>query len=120
MKKKKNIFSSIEIPQKFRIPILISILVTFITSFSAATFYFTVQPVIPLMYTLALPEQQLVDKQWLMIFPALSFAINFFNLLTLNIMKKYKKVLLQIFAWTTVLLQILLLIAMIRIIIIIS
>lgn len=120
MKKKKNIFSSIEIPQKFKIPILISILVTFITSFSAATFYFTIQPIIPLMYTLALPEQQLVNKEWIIIFPALSFTFNFFNLISLNMMKKYKKVLLQIFSWTTVLLQLLLLIAMIRIIIIIN
>lgn len=104
------------IPKFLRTPLLISILVTFITSFISVSYLLSIQPVIPLMYTLADSNQQLVAKQWLLIFPSASFIINFCHMMTLNLMKKYRKVLLQIFAWSTVLLQFLLLLAMIRII----
>lgn len=120
MKKKKSIFATFKVPPKLKAPILLSILATFITSFIAASLIFIIQPVIPLMYTLALPEQQLVAKEWLLIFPAISFTINFIHLITINVMKNFRSVLILIFAWTTVLLQFLLLLAMLRIIVIIT
>jgi len=111
---------SMKIPKFLKTPLLISILVTFITSFVSVSFLLSVQPVIPLMYTLADSNQQLVAKQWLLVFPSASFIINFCHMMTLSMMKKYRKVLLQIFAWSTVLLQFLLLLSMIRIITLIS
>lgn len=120
MKNQKNILAAIKISDKLKAPFLISILVTFVTSFISVTVLFTIQPVIPLLYSLAQPEQQLVNKQWILIFPIVSFIINFFHLIIANLMKNFRQVLLQIFVWSTVLLQFLLLLAMIRIIIILT
>ena len=119
MPKKRNLFSTLQISQKYKIPLLLAILLTLVISFLAVTFLFKIQPVIPLLYTLAQPSQQLVSKEWLLIFPATSFLINFFHLIIIGSMKSFKTVLLQIFAWSTILLQLLLLLAMTRIIIIV-
>ena len=81
--------------------------------------YFRLQPEIPLFYSLALPEQQLARKEWIFLFPLLSFAISTGHLFITHWCREYSPMLLKLLGWVTLSLQIVLAISMIRILIIV-
>lgn len=99
------------------IPLTISIFTSLVVLAASIAFYFTLQPVIPLFYSLALPSQYLVSKEWIFVFPAFSFGITIGHLIIIKLIKEYEVVLLKLVAWSSIILQILLCLAMIRIII---
>ncbi|MFH2118434.1 MAG: hypothetical protein ABII10_01715 [Candidatus Paceibacterota bacterium] len=82
----------------FRTAFLLSILLTAITGI----FFSFLQPVIPLFYTLAQPEKQLVAKVWIFFFPVLAWAITLGHFSLIKIISNLDETMRQIFSWTTV------------------
>lgn len=82
----------------------------------ALVMYFRVQPVIPIFYTLALPSQQLAAKEWIFLFPALAFGFTSLHLVIAHIFREYSSLLLTLFGWVTVGLNLILGLSMVRII----
>lgn len=78
--------------------------------------FIILQPEIPLFYTLARPEQQLVPKIWVFIFPVFSILINVIHTILIGLDSKKEIVLLSLFARVTTVLQFALLLALLRII----
>ncbi len=97
-------------------PILIvSTVITGCITLAATLFYFITQPVIPLMYTLARPEQALVPKIWLFVFPLASVTITVLHIFLIAKCKDLEELILKLFAWVTVVIQVLILAVLIRI-----
>lgn len=78
------------------------------------------QPQIPLYYSLAQSAQQLAPKSHLFLFAGLSLSITIFHFSFIMAFRQLDLFLLRLFAWTTVLTQGLLLVAIIRILFVIS
>ncbi len=108
------------IPRFLRTPFLLSFLCTCVVFLSFLIFYVILQPVVPIFYSLSQPENYLAPKEWLLVFPVTSFLITFVHLYLLHYLRQYEKVIQQLFAWMTVLMQVLLMIAFFRIIFIVS
>lgn len=107
---------SLKIPKYIRQPFLISFLISLVAILLSLTIYFQIQPEIPLFYSLATKQQQLVNKEWLFIFPIFSMAISVFHILLLGLIRSYDRLVLQLYAWSTVLVQVILILAFIRIV----
>ncbi len=78
--------------------------------------YFSLQPQIPLFYSLPLASQQLSHKIWLLVIPLLSLAITMLHTLFIFSFRKIDQFLLRLFTWSTTIILALLLLALIRII----
>ncbi|MEN8253300.1 MAG: hypothetical protein ABFQ62_02920 [Patescibacteria group bacterium] len=93
---------------------------------SIALFIFTlialiwIQPEVPIFYSLALPSQHLAQKYWLLLFPIISTVITTSHALITKILSNLDKLVLDLFSWSTVFVQILLSLSLLRVIIIIS
>lgn len=111
-------------PQKLtsasKIPLLWSFLITTASALAVSVFFFKIQPQVPIFYSLPRPAQHLASKQWLFLFPAISFLISFIQVVILRIIKQKDKLLIKLFAWTSVGMQFLLGIALLRILIIVT
>lgn len=105
-----------KIPKSVKQPINISWILFLVMLLTSSIYFFLSQPVIPLNYTVARLEDQLVHKAFLFLFPGISILINVFHSIILKLLKKYSAVLLKLFAGTTLGLQILLTLALFRII----
>jgi hypothetical protein len=106
------------LPLTLRTPTNISWLLFLFFLVTSIIFYFIFQPEIPLFYTLANKQAQLVPKIYVFLFPTISFVINITHFFILKSLQKFSTVLLRLFAGTTIALQILLGLALIRIILI--
>ncbi|HEX7017499.1 MAG TPA: hypothetical protein VF209_01150, partial [Patescibacteria group bacterium] len=71
-------------------------------------------------YTMAQAETQLIRKEWLFLFPILSFLMTAGHMAILAKLLDHEKVLVTLFTWSTLVVQILLLMAFFRILVIIS
>lgn len=107
------------LPSFLKTPLLLSFLISCVTALVVLVAYFRVQPVVPIFYTLAEKNQQLAAKEWMFLFPAISFAISFGHLWLLYGYRTYTELILKIFAWTTVAIQTALALALLRVVIII-
>jgi len=87
---------------------------------STLVFFFRVQPQVPIFYSLARPSQHLAPKHWLFLFPALSAIISFSHLIIARVIKHADQLLMKLFAWTTFGIQLVLGLALLRIIVIIT
>lgn len=101
-------------------PFLCSSLITAIVSLILLTTYFTLQPVVPIFYSLAQPTDSLVPKYWLFVFPIFSVVITAGHFALLRTLREHGQFIQQLFAWTTVVLQVVLAVAFLRIIYIIA
>lgn len=108
------------IPHFVRVPFLISFLIGLVLALVSLIFFFRLQPVIPVFYSLALQTQQLAPKEWLFLFPALSLGITFIHAVLINIFREHSRLMLRLFSWVTLGIQITLALSMIRIILIVS
>lgn len=117
LQKKNNFFL---IPKIIKTPFLLIYLSTLISTLLTLIFYFTTQPVIPIFYSLPETSQHLAPKEWLFLFPAFSFLISLLHTILIKPILKSDKLLLLLFAWTTVVVQVVLLLALARIVYIIS
>jgi hypothetical protein len=104
------------IPRYLKAPFLLSILASALLSFSVLVIYFTVAPQLPFFYSLSQPQEYLARKEWLFLFPTLSWSVTLLHLFLLPAVKKYEHVIQQLFAWTAVIFQFLLCLALFRII----
>ncbi len=107
---------SIRLPRAVRPAFFISYALSSLSILIVLTVLFTLQPVVPMFYTLPTPEQQLVPKEWLLLFPAVSFFISLGHTLLVNHLYRYEAVIGYIFGWVTVVIQVMLLLSMARII----
>lgn len=99
--------------------LLVAIVFTGIITLISSIFYFLSQPVIPLMYSLPRPEQALVPKEWIFLFPIVSLTISVLHIFLIGKFKDLDELILKMFAWSTVALQIILSAILIRMIVII-
>ncbi|NCN03579.1 MAG: hypothetical protein GW942_00725 [Candidatus Pacebacteria bacterium] len=116
-KKNKSFFV---MPPLIKTPFLIVYLFTLISALTTLTFYFKTQPVVPIFYSLAEPTQHLAAKEWLFLFPLISMIISLLHTALIRLLNKSELLLLKLFAWTTVIIQTVLLLALLRIVYIIS
>lgn len=108
------------IPQPLRTPFLFSFLISFSLALITLVMYFRLQPQVPLFYSLPRSTQHLVAKEWLFLLPSISWIISFIHLIIAKSAQKADLLLLKIFTWTTVGMQFLLSLSLLRIIIIIN
>ena len=112
--------SRFRIPKYLKTPFLVSFL-TVITMFLVTLiFFFRIQPQVPLFYSLARPSQHLTSKNWLFLLPVLSLFIGLTHLMIAKIAKHTDQLLMKLFAWTTVGIQLILGLALFRILAIIT
>lgn len=81
-------------------------------------YFFIAQPELPIFYTLANKSDQLVPKYFIFIFPLISLLITIIHTPIASILYRKSIVILKIFMGTTLLFQVLLALALLRIIII--
>lgn len=98
----------------------ISLLISATSFLGVLIFYFNLQPQVPLFYSLARKSQYLAAKGWLFLFPALSLLITLVHFSILKMIHTADPLLIKLFTWITVGMQVLLGIALLRIILIIS
>ncbi|PIR59454.1 MAG: hypothetical protein COU69_00085 [Candidatus Pacebacteria bacterium CG10_big_fil_rev_8_21_14_0_10_56_10] len=108
------------VPQPVKVPFLISFLEALVAALVFASVFLQLQPVVPLFYSLAQAAGQLVPKIWLGLLPTLSITISISHLIITHAMRHYDQILLRLFAWTTVVVQTLLLATLLRIILIVT
>jgi hypothetical protein len=113
----KQVFSllRVRLPRHLKTPVLISFLISSIIALLVLVLYFSLQPVVPLFYSLAQPADYLVPKMWLIVFPIISFAITLVHLASLNSLRMYETIIQKLYIWMTVAIQCLLLLALVRI-----
>jgi hypothetical protein len=110
----------LSLPKYLSRPVMLSLLISCTLALISLTSYLNIQPVIPLLYSLARPSQYLVSKEWIFLFPIFSFLITVTHLLIVKMLSNLETVVLKIFIWVTITLQIFLSIAMIRIILLVT
>lgn len=108
------------IPRYVKTPLLLSLLVSSTTSLVVLVEVFRLQPVVPVWYTLAQPNQQLTTKEWLFIFPALCFTMTILHFGLLASLRHYGQLMTKLMVWTTLVFQLLLTGALLRIVWIVS
>lgn len=109
-----------KIPRYLKKPFAISFFITAAILLITSIFFFRIQPQVPLFYSLARTSQHLVSKYWLFLLPALSLIINLIHLMIANLIKQTDKLLMKLFVWTTVGIQFVLGLALLRILAIIT
>ncbi len=106
--------------QPLKTPFLISFLITVVMTLTIAISFFRIQPQVPLFYSLARPSQHLVSKNWLFLLPLLSLLIGLIHSIIVKLTKYSDPLLMKLFAWTTIGAQLMLGLALFRILIIIT
>ena len=99
---------------------LLIILISLSLTLASLVYYFQIQPVIPIFYTLPQRGEQLAMKEWLFLFPLLSTLITLVHATIILRIQAYEQVLLKLFTWITLVIQMLILLAFFRIIVIIT
>lgn len=108
------------IPKKFRLIFKLVIASNLLNLIICSGGFWYLQPQIPLFYSLAQPEQQLVPKIWIFLLPGFSLIINLNHLLLLKILKPSQLFVSQLFSYSTLILQIILLMIASRLILILT
>lgn len=106
------------VPKEVKHQLLISLYLTIFITLVATVYYFIAQPVLPFFYTLPLPQQALGPKEWLFFFPLCSFLITLLHMIVISFFQDLEKIILKLFANTTAIIQVILLLALIRVVII--
>lgn len=115
---KLKIFS--HLPSLLKSVLWTNLLISLLLLLIAVIFYFKSQPQIPIFYTLPRENQFLAAKEYVFIFPGLSLIMTFLHFLLLQFIKDIiEPLLLKIFGWSTICIQLILALALTRIILII-
>jgi len=101
-------------PKYIATPIKISLFITLFLLLLTGVILTFIQPVIPLFYSLPNPNEQLVNKSWLLLLPVLSFLINLTHLGLLKIFPTVDQLMVKLFTWSGLILQIILTIITLR------
>lgn len=117
----RHIMSShFKIPRYLKTPFLVSFLTTTAMLLAMVVFFSRIQPQVPLFYSLARTSQHLTSKNWLFLLPALSLLISLSHFIIAKMIRHRDQLLMKLFAWTTVGIQLVLGLALFRILIIIT
>lgn len=87
--------------------------------FFGGFFWRFLPPLIPLFYSRLEVKEQLVEKIWIFILPAIATIITIVHFLVIWLARRYNQTLLKIFSYMTIFLQLLLLAVLLRIILIV-
>ncbi len=107
------------VPAHLKIPVLLSLLLLLITTLIALSMLISLQPEIPIFYSLASPKEYLANKNWILAFPSISLVMFIANAYIMRLLNSSDRILQRIFAWTATTLQFFLFIAMIRVLILV-
>lgn len=107
-------------PRHLRVPFLLAYLCCCIQLLAVLVAFVSLQPVVPLFYSLALPTQQLVAKEWLFIVPGIGCGIALAHTGLVSYERTLDVTLLQIFSWMTAVLELVLTLGLLRIVWIVS
>ena len=109
--------------KKKRVPILrsyywpfvfVSVPCSLLCLIFAFVFYNFLPPVVPLFNTLQAASERLADKRLIFLLPAIAIGINFIHALVIYFGRHYDELLLKIFNYLTVYIQILILAVLLR------
>lgn len=105
-------------PQSIKRPLFFSWVLLLFMLIITTIYFFIAQPELPIFYSLGTKQDQLANKIFLFLFPLISFITNLIHLALIKIVKDYSLIMLQLFVGVTVGLQVMLLYALLRIVII--
>lgn len=108
-----------EFPLNTRVPLRWSLFFCFSQILAASTSLLWIQPVIPLLYSVSNPQQQLVNKWWILVFPGLSILFLSWHFYLIKLLKNWAEIIIKLVAWSSVVLQLLLVATLARLLIII-
>ncbi|KUK79727.1 MAG: transmembrane(s)proteins 12..34 [Microgenomates bacterium 39_7] len=100
-------------PRYVLIPLRISIFISLFLIIYTSTLQLYIQPVVPLFYSLPSGSDQLAPKIWLLLFPALSIIINIVHISAIKI-AAMSQLVIKLYAWADLLLQLILLMIALR------
>jgi hypothetical protein len=106
------------VPTEVKRQLLLSFYLTVAITLAATVYYFLSQPELPFFYTLPLPDQALGPKEWLFFFPLMSFLVTLLHMIIISMYHDLTPLLLKLFASMTAVIQVIQLLALIRIILI--
>jgi len=106
------------IPKVIQKTFMFSWLITIVILLISLIYYFIAQPQLPIFYSLARKSDQLLSKEFLFLFPTISFFMNLSHLFIIIFLKKYSVLMLKLFIATTTTLQIIFLLSLVRIVLI--
>jgi hypothetical protein len=112
--------SAFNLPAYLKVPFRISFLLSSAITLTVLIFYFSIQPVIPLFYSLAEPTSYLAPREWLFLFPVFSFSLAILHMILIRVLYHHEKIIPILFAWATIVIQILTCLVLFRILFIIS
>ncbi len=101
-------------PSYVQQPLTISLVITIILLLLIVAVQPAIQPHIPLFYSLPNPEQQLAPKAWLFLLPTLSTIINCIHIGAIYLFKEADELMIRLYAWGDLIVQIILLIITLR------
>lgn len=111
---------SLNLDPAYRSSMVISVVITLLITLVATVSFFLVQADIPLFYSLARPVDQLVPKLWLFLFPLFAVTVTVTHLLLLNLLDHLNPLIKQLFGWSTIVIEFLILVALLRILVLIT
>lgn len=88
-------------PKTVQLAFKINLFLGLINTVIAGVLYFFLQPIIPIFYSLAQPNQQLQPKIWIFFYPAFSFVVFVIHALIVFRSKELDLATQKIFSWTT-------------------
>jgi hypothetical protein len=103
-------------PEVVKKPLYLSFLATLLIIIISGVYYVFSQPEIPLLYTLARPNQALVSKEWLFLLPSISFVLSVLHVFIIHWLRELEPILLSTFVGAGLLLQVVLLADIVRIV----
>ncbi len=106
-------------PLASRTPMLLSFVISTITATITFALIPWLPPQIPLFYTMAQPGLTLAPKLWITMLPALLFIFTLVNGLVSQTLRNYDPLLVRLFAWSALISQTVLALAMLRIVFIV-
>lgn len=109
-----------QVPREVKLPLGLTYLGALFSWLVSLSTYFSLQPIIPLFYTLAQLEQQLVAKEWIFLFPVLITLITISHSWISYKIQTGNSILLQLFSWTTVIIVAFFALSQLRIILLVT
>ncbi|NCO12397.1 MAG: hypothetical protein COZ34_02825 [Candidatus Pacebacteria bacterium CG_4_10_14_3_um_filter_34_15] len=106
------------VPKSIKKSVLVSWIAMFVIALVSTIYYFIAQPELPIFYSLAQRKDQIVQKEYLFLFPTISLLMNLLHFQIIKVLKKYSSLMLKLFVFTTAFLQIIFLLSLLRIVMI--
>lgn len=107
---------ALRVPQYLRTYFIASVILSCGLALLTTAVYFRSQPQLPIFYSLAEPNDYLADKRWIFVFPVISATVTILHVLLLPLMRSHHRTMNMLYAWLTLVVQALCLIAAVRII----